>query len=298
MAKTLLVADDSVTIQKVINLTFADENVRIESVSDGIEAIESAKRLRPDVVLADVCMPGCTGYEVCEAIKHDPDLSHIPVILLVGTFEPYDETEAARVKSDGYLTKPFETLELIRLVHSFIDHEERARPPAEQERPAEAGLRRSLPPPPNTAVSSRTRESFLGPKMILDLFGAELISRITAPPPISTGTVRGKAGERDGSRAGQPYPRAGTSAPDTVHPFGKSAPSSARQVIPFPGAREASVDTAPVVLTEEMIHAIVEKIVRRISLDVVRDIVWEVVPEMSDTLIRQYLRDHGPAGKG
>lgn len=119
MPKKLLVADDSVTIQKVISLAFAGEDVVIESVANGDQAIHKAKEIKPDIVLADVFMPGRNGYEVCARIKEDPELSKIPVVLLVGTFEPFDETEASRAKCDAYLTKPFDTSELLQVVHSL-----------------------------------------------------------------------------------------------------------------------------------------------------------------------------------
>ena len=97
MAKTLLLADDSVTIQKVVNISFASEDVTLVTVDNGDDAVERAKETRPDLVLADVVMPGKSGYEVCEAIKADPDLCHIPVLLLTGTFEAFDEEHANRV---------------------------------------------------------------------------------------------------------------------------------------------------------------------------------------------------------
>jgi CheY-like chemotaxis protein len=69
MAKTLLLADDSVTIQKVVGISFASEDISITTVDNGDDALIKAKELRPDVVLADVVMPGKSGYEVCEAIS-------------------------------------------------------------------------------------------------------------------------------------------------------------------------------------------------------------------------------------
>ena len=86
MPRTLLLADDSVTIQKVVGISFASEDVALITVDNGDDAIARARELRPDIVLADVVMPGKSGYEVCEAIKSDPDLQHIPVLLLTGTF--------------------------------------------------------------------------------------------------------------------------------------------------------------------------------------------------------------------
>jgi CheY-like chemotaxis protein len=108
--RKLLLADDSITIQKVVDLTFADEGVRVIAVNNGWEAVEKLDEIVPDVVLADVFMPEMTGYELCEYIKQTDKLKHIPVMLLVGSFEPFDEAEARRVGADDILTKPFQSI--------------------------------------------------------------------------------------------------------------------------------------------------------------------------------------------
>ncbi len=108
--RKLLLADDSVTIQKVIDLTFADEGVQVIAFGNGREAIENIEEVAPDVVLADVFMPLMNGYEVCKYIKENEKLKHIPVMLLVGSFEPFDEAEARRVGADDTLTKPFQSI--------------------------------------------------------------------------------------------------------------------------------------------------------------------------------------------
>ncbi|RMG06926.1 MAG: response regulator, partial [Acidobacteria bacterium] len=113
MSKKLLLADDSVTIQKVVNLTFADEGIDVITVGDGDTAIKLVTELKPDIVIADVHMPGLNGYQVCEKIKTTEELKKIPVILLVGTFEPFDEEEAKRVGADDFLMKPFQSIRLL-----------------------------------------------------------------------------------------------------------------------------------------------------------------------------------------
>ena len=130
--RKLLLADDSATIQKVIDLTFADEGVQVVSVGTGREAIDRLLEIRPDVVLADVFMPSPNGYEVCEYVKTNEQLKHIPVMLLVGSFEPFDEAEARRVGADDILTKPFQSIRrLIDRVGALVS----SPPPAEKESP-------------------------------------------------------------------------------------------------------------------------------------------------------------------
>jgi len=120
MPKTLLLADDSVTIQKVVGISFANEDIRIVTVDNGDDAVTRAREIRPDIVLADIVMPGKSGYDVCAALKGDPALAHIPVLLLTGTFETFDEERAARVGADGHITKPFEAQALVELVSARL----------------------------------------------------------------------------------------------------------------------------------------------------------------------------------
>src|SRR5690242_10536879 len=120
MPHKLLLADDSVTIQRVIELTFADEDVQVIAVGNGQQAIERAERDRPDIVLADVGMPERDGYEVAAFIKGNPTLAHVPVVLLTGAFEPIDETRARAVGCDGVLVKPFEPQMVISRVKDLL----------------------------------------------------------------------------------------------------------------------------------------------------------------------------------
>jgi CheY-like chemotaxis protein len=120
MPHKLLLADDSVTIQRVIELTFADEDVQVIAVGDGQKAIERIEADRPDIVLADVGMPERDGYEVAAFVKNTPHLAHIPVLLLTGAFEPVDEQRASAVGCDGVLAKPFEPHMVITRVRELL----------------------------------------------------------------------------------------------------------------------------------------------------------------------------------
>src|SRR5262249_46035105 len=116
MPKKILLANDSLTIQKVFELTFSDSDVAVVCVANGLRAIEKVRDDRPDLVLADVVMPEKNGYEVCEAIKADPSTAWIPVVLLPGTFEPFDKHRAERIGADAIVSKPFDSQQLVRQV--------------------------------------------------------------------------------------------------------------------------------------------------------------------------------------
>ena len=142
--RKLLLADDSITIQKVVDLTFADEGVSVVCVNNGREAIERLEEFAPDIVLADVFMPQMNGYEVCEYIKQNDKLKHIPVMLLVGSFEPFDQEEARRVGANDILTKPFQSIRrLIEKVGLLTSN----RPPEEQIPTAELPKPEGTPEP-------------------------------------------------------------------------------------------------------------------------------------------------------
>ena len=120
MPATLLLADDSATIQRVIEMTFAEEDVRVVTVGDGREAIERIAADPPDIVLADTNMPGKDGYEVSAFVKADTARSRIPVVLLTGAFEPVDDERAREVGCDAVLVKPFEPTAVLTRVRELL----------------------------------------------------------------------------------------------------------------------------------------------------------------------------------
>lgn len=121
MKKKLLLADDSITIQKVVGIIFATEDYELLTVSDGDKAYDLALTHKPDLVIADIVMPGKDGFELCRAIKSHPDLGTTSVLLLPGAFETFDEARAVDVCADGWLTKPFESQALIDKVNALLE---------------------------------------------------------------------------------------------------------------------------------------------------------------------------------
>jgi CheY-like chemotaxis protein len=134
MAKKILLADDSITIQKVVELTFSDGDYEVTAVNNGAKAIQKLAEMRPDIILSDIIMPEKNGYEVCEYVKSHPEYRNIPVILLTGTFEPFDPDRADKAGCDAVVTKPFESQSLIHKVEELIQQSENA--PAEAPEPA------------------------------------------------------------------------------------------------------------------------------------------------------------------
>jgi CheY-like chemotaxis protein len=109
-------------MRKVAELAFGDAGMDVSTAIDGQAAMETFVREQPDVVLADIGLAGTSGYQICEMIKQDEATSHIPVLLMVGAFEPFDQTEAERVGADGFLMKPFNSIrDVITQIRELLD---------------------------------------------------------------------------------------------------------------------------------------------------------------------------------
>ena len=222
MRRTILLADDSVTVRKIVELTYGDTDIHVESVASGYEALEKLPVLKPDLVLADVVMPGPSGYDVCRAVK-DSDRP-VPVLLLAGTFEPFDADRARACGSDGHVTKPFDARLLIERVQRLLNV------PAE---PAFSG---------GPAAPSREDEF---EAMFDDLASSH------DPGQIDTAAV---------------------AASPTDDPPDAPQPAS-------PSLSAADLD------------AIVRAVVARLSDHVVREIAWDVVPDLADVIVRERIRE-------
>ena len=120
MRKKLLLADDSITIQKVVELTFPSDEFEVVTAGNGRLAIEKAKAFFPDMVLCDVIMPQLDGYQVCEALRATPGMENVPILLLNGAFEPYDADRARAVGALGNVSKPFDPPALVARVKEIL----------------------------------------------------------------------------------------------------------------------------------------------------------------------------------
>jgi CheY-like chemotaxis protein len=166
----ILVADDNSNIQKMVGLALKDHGIEVVAVGNGEAAVRKISDIRPDLVLADVFMPVRNGYEVCQYVKQDAALAHIPVILLVGAFDPLDEQEAQRVGADGVLKKPFvppdPLISMVKsaLVRAGVAHAgfvpAKAVPEAPAEVPAPAAPTSNFAPKPAATLPSFESESF------------------------------------------------------------------------------------------------------------------------------------------
>ena len=294
---TLLLADDSVTIQRVIELTFANEDVRVVPVSDGAQAVRWIDLERPDIVLADVGMPQVDGYAVAKHVKQSPRLRDIPVLLLTGAFEPVDDEKVKASGCDGVLVKPFEPKQLVTRVKELLARGPVAAPAPEPATVA-AGTAASIEPadleldqlddamassaPPELAPVSVHADSTL-PAPHLDPLEAEPIEMPqdwnptfgADPEPLEPPKERvwdlAVAARRSPAKATPPIVANKLSLANAF-----SALLSAEQAQP-----------APQSLTPVVTEALVEDVVRKVLTRVTGDMVRSVVLEAAERLVRE-----------
>jgi CheY-like chemotaxis protein len=220
MPKTLLVADDSLTVRKVIGMVLALEDFQITAVDNGIDAIARAREMRPDLVIADVLMPGRSGYEVCETLKSDPATAGTPVLLLAGNFEPFDEGRARAARADAHITKPFESQALLDRVRALL-----GLPAVAPMMPARPAMAAAAPPQPSQPAVPRPSQPMAS----------------GAPRPASTGAFSPVAAPRPTAGVPQPMPgpagipRPAAPAPTPMAGIPRPAPQPMARPVSQPG---------------------------------------------------------------
>ncbi|MFN0141656.1 MAG: PleD family two-component system response regulator [Pyrinomonadaceae bacterium] len=303
----LLLADDSVTIRRVVEMTFAEENIEVFTASDGESAMLKFVETQPDIVLAHVGLPGTNGYQICEMIKQDETTRHIPVVLLVGSFEPFDESEALRVRADDRLTKPFASVrDLSAKVRDLLGH---------APRPAEGAVGDDIDDLYTSSFSpSGGMEEFEAVDVAFSSspFDDEMIETYSpAVPHAERGAAQGaeitpveQSREFDWSPAAvvsqteslvdqTARPEEQSVAIEHSGQFGDKAPSSVAEVAAVPVAEPATEPgtSEPEVVepSQEFIALVAQRVVERLSDKAIREIAQEAVPRIAEKMMREAL---------
>jgi DNA-binding response OmpR family regulator len=262
MPKTLLLADDSVTIQRVIELTFAHEDVRVVSVGDGRSAIQWIDNEKPDIVVADIGVPDVDGYEIVAHVKKSKTQSATPVLLLAGAFEPVDDAKVRASGCDGLLVKPFEPQQLIARVKELLHMAPRPSP-IYRERMGMA----DTPAGGGTAASSGSAAALATAPQTHTLTPEPLETLEPPASPIWDFPLGGAA-----RQAAQPSPVTGKVS--LANAF--SALLAAEQSRPTAAAYAA----APPDIPEAAIESAVKKVLDRMTGDAVRRVVLETAERL------------------
>lgn len=253
MPKTLLLADDSVTIQRVIELTFAHEDVRVVAVSDGRRALQWLDGERPDVVLADVDVPEVDGYQIASHVKSASRLKDVPVLLLAGAFEPVDQERVRQIGCDGVLVKPFEPQQLVTRVKALLAREPEA--------------------------------------VLAGVASGEAVGSVTAFPGLRGGFGGGEPEPLE--PPSRPVWQIGLPDTPPVKPAADAAPATAPApkvslVNAFSALLAAEQTSAPAAKPAQAVtEATVEDAVRRVLVKMTDDLVRRIVVETAERLIRE-----------
>lgn len=269
MGYTLLLADDSVTVQRVIELTFRDEGMEVVAVGDGQQAVERLRETRPDLVLADVTMPERSGYEVAEFVKGTPELAHIPVVLMTGAFEQLDEARAQAAGCAGVLSKPFEPHMAISLVRQLLGAPSA---PAAHEPTLSVATVGGIPyvaASPAQGVGS------------LDDYFDRLDEALAHPPDTGAGQHRapGPASPSASALADAFSAILADELGEAPLPSFAAPEPAADPAASAPGAPGAVAD-------EELVEEVTRRVVERLSDRLVRDLVQAQVLELAARLVR------------
>ncbi len=242
MSKQIFLADQSVTIQKVVELTFMEEGYEVVAVGNGEEARRRLAELEPDVVIADVGLPEVSGYDLAREVKDSP--RPVPVLLLVSTFQPFDDARFAACGADAHLRKPFDSQELLGLVGSLTGGAPADAGPAQAEATSAAPAAVEVAPPPAAAPL----------------------------PPVS------------------PEPAPVEPAPVEPPPSAEALGAEAPVALPPPSAEPPAAPPAGP-LSDEDVERIARRVVELLGDEVLREVSWEVVPDLAEIVIKDRLQE-------
>lgn len=278
MSYTLLLADDSVTVQRVIELTFADEGFKVVSFSDGDEVVGYlGAGHKPDVILADTTMPARDGYDVAAWVRGQASLSDVPVVLMTGAFEPIDDRRAEACQADAVLVKPFEPQQVVSLVKRMLGGERGD------------SLGEFAPPRPGAVAPAAEGTATLAPG--LDTYASRLDQHLAA----RQGRATLAPVDRSGAAGPEPSVRNVAEAPssDAQMPTGVSLASAFSAILAEErGEGPAAIGPAlpgvpPGSLPDALVDEIARRVVARLTDKVLREEVTARVLEVAERMISE-----------
>lgn len=315
MPVKILLADKSITIQKVVEMLFSGKEYSVTAVSDGESALGEASRVLPDVVLADVDLPRLDGYSFGARLKQNPQLSRTPVIVMLSRDDIYDEAKGRQAGIVDHIAKPFESQDLIGKVKKALA--------SVPQRPGDAAPAPRAAAPARAATAPPPRPQAAVPSDIFDIIqeapSREEIRRAPAPPapqeesvyevepeveveepmaPEFEQALPTGARAREEMREGLGLEEEQAPGMSELEAFG--AIPMAEEPVPPPPRREAVPPRAPraaaaapssvvqpPAVSEEMLRAIAEETIARIAREVLERVAWEVIPQLAEQMIRE-----------
>lgn len=290
MSHTILAVDDSVTLRKVLEITFAGTDMRCITAASADAAIERVRAEKPQLVIADVSMDPKTGYDLCAMVKQAAPGTR--VIILSSKHNPYDAARGAAVGADDHMDKPFDTQQMIdrarKVIESKGDAPAAAAPGPTGRQPTQPSIPALQPPAP----PARAKTLMFGhggganvPNFMPKGAGAPPAAAPLAAPPAAEPKAAAPVAKTHVT------PPAGIPAAAPVRGMTQTTPSAAIPAgIAVAQAAAHAVDAAVahkldgLGLTPQQAEAVLA-----LSREVVERVVWEVVPVLAETLIKEEL---------
>jgi CheY-like chemotaxis protein len=277
MSHTLLLADDSVTVQRVIELTFADEGFKVVSFGDGDEVVGYLEGGNiPDVILADTTMPARDGYDVAAWVKGRDTLSAVPVVLMTGAFEPIDDKRAEACQADAVLVKPFEPQQVVSLVKRMLAGERGV-------------MLGEFAPPQATSSGAAHGDAVVTLAPGLDTYAERLDQHLAARQrrPAPGGTAESEHSDGSGSehRADEVTQPTETRAPEQATGRPSLADTFSAILAAERGEAPAPALASPPELSDALVDAVAERVARRLTDAVLREVVSKHVLDVAERLV-------------
>lgn len=284
MAVRILAADDSATMRKVIELTFAGEAVDVETVDSGEAALERAASSPPDLVIADASM-SMSGYDVARALKSNDGTKNVAVIVLASQHHPFDSGKAKESGVDDHVLKPYDTQAMIDKAQEVLSKPRAtATGGAPVQRPSSPGVGKPAASAPSGLRSTVTFGSPAAP----DRPVLELADEDPPAPPAPPSPPRPKLPPRPPARK-PAAPARPVAAAKPAAPAPKPAAPAKPAASPSAAASAATADMAEKLgelgLTADQVSGVLE-----LSREVIERVVWEVVPDLAEVIIKEEIR--------
>ncbi|MCB9627986.1 MAG: response regulator [Sandaracinaceae bacterium] len=302
MALKILAVDDSATMRTIMKMTFAGEDAEVLTVTNGEDAIAKAKAAVPDLVFADASMSGVDGYEVARAIRAEASLSRTAVIVMASQHHPYDDAKAKACGVDDHILKPFDSKVVIEKTNSVVAARRAsagsapavaaappvAAAPAPVAPAAPAAAPAPVAPPTPAAVAPPTPAA-VAPKPPTP---AAPVQPRPAAQPAAPAAPAASAVRAPRSTAAFDGPSVtGAAAPATAPARSPSSTTIAAMPAPAPAARvtapsgDMAAKLAGLGLSADQVSGVLA-----LSREVIEQVVWEVVPELAEALIKEEIK--------
>jgi CheY-like chemotaxis protein len=276
--KSVFVIDDSATMRKVFEMTFAGEDIAVVTHDSADGAVSRARELRPNAIIVDVNLPGTSSYDLVKSLRGEPNLSSVPVYLLYSDHSPLDEAAARAAGAQGAVLKPFDSQAMIDRVRQSISGAAAVAPaPA---RPATPPLPPGAPRLPTAAPAAAAPAPVARPV-------APAAPSIRPATPPATPVKPARVTPDDLLPELNEAPRVSARPAPLAEPVAAPTPVIAVQASDLAKSvsDQIAAKTASLGLTPQQVEAITA-----LTRDVVERVVWEVVPTLAETMIREELK--------